>query len=120
MTGRDYLKIWYRVQIGATWLVLALMLVRNYEMGRHYIVTTLVAPLIILAIGLAAANHTAAKRMVTGIITAANSGCCLGRYYPGNHHPLTPTGPWRGVTDDYLLLSDVCALCKRDWRSVDP
>lgn len=52
MTGRDYLKIWYRVQIGATWLVLALMLVRNYEMGRHYIVTTLVAPLIILAIGL--------------------------------------------------------------------
>lgn len=52
MTGRDYLRIWYRVQIGATWLVLALMMIRNFEMGRHQIVSILVAPVIILAIGL--------------------------------------------------------------------
>ncbi|MGM9891159.1 lysostaphin resistance A-like protein [Limosilactobacillus sp.] len=52
MTGRDYLRIWYRVQIGATWLVLVLMMIRNFEMGRHQIVNILVAPVIVLAIGL--------------------------------------------------------------------
>lgn len=52
MTGRDYLKIWYRVQIGATLLVLAAMMVRNFNMGRQHVVTALLAPVIILAIGL--------------------------------------------------------------------
>lgn len=52
MTGRDYLKIWYRVQIGATLFVLAMMMVRNFELGRHHVSTTLLGPVVILAIGL--------------------------------------------------------------------
>lgn len=34
MTGRDYLKIWYRVQIGATLIILTMMMIRNFELGR--------------------------------------------------------------------------------------
>ena len=35
MTGRDYLKIWYRVQIGATLIILMMMMIRNFELGRN-------------------------------------------------------------------------------------
>lgn len=52
MTGRDYLRIWYRVQIGATLFVLAMMMVRNFELGRHQVVVALLGPVVILAIGL--------------------------------------------------------------------
>lgn len=52
MTGRDYLKIWYRVQIGATLFVLAAMMVRNFGLGRQHVVMTLLAPVVILAVGL--------------------------------------------------------------------
>ena len=52
MTGRDYLRIWYRVQIGATLLILAMMMVRNFELGRQMVVTHLLPTVIILAIGL--------------------------------------------------------------------
>lgn len=53
MTGRDYLKIWYRVQIGTTLLVLAMMMVRNFEMGRQRVAGGLLFFVIILVIGLA-------------------------------------------------------------------
>lgn len=51
MTGRDYLRIWYRVQIGATLFVLAMMMVRNFELGRRQVVVALLGPVVILAIG---------------------------------------------------------------------
>ena len=35
MTGNDYLRIWYRVQIGATLVILAMMMIRNYEFNRQ-------------------------------------------------------------------------------------
>ena len=52
MTGRDYLRIWYRVQIGTTLLVLAMMMVRNFEMGRQRVASGLFLLVIILLIGL--------------------------------------------------------------------
>ena len=52
MSGSDYLKIWYRVQIGATLLILAMMMIRNYEFNRHRIATLLLATVVILAIAL--------------------------------------------------------------------
>ena len=52
MSGSDYLKIWYRVQIGATLLILAMMMIRNYEFNRHRVATLLLATVIILAIAL--------------------------------------------------------------------
>lgn len=52
MTGRDYLRIWYRVQIGATLFVLAMMMIRNFELDRHHVATALLGPVLILAIGL--------------------------------------------------------------------
>ncbi|HJA74404.1 MAG TPA: CPBP family intramembrane metalloprotease [Candidatus Limosilactobacillus gallistercoris] len=52
MSGSDYLKIWYRVQIGATLLILAMMMIRNYEFGRHRIAALLLVAVIILAIAL--------------------------------------------------------------------
>ena len=52
MSGSDYLKIWYRVQIGATLLILAMMMIRNYEFGRHRIAVLLLVAVIILAIAL--------------------------------------------------------------------
>ncbi|WP_242360945.1 CPBP family intramembrane glutamic endopeptidase [Limosilactobacillus antri] len=53
MTGRDYLRIWYRVQIGTTLLVLAMMMVRNFELGRQRVASGLLLLVIILLIGLA-------------------------------------------------------------------
>lgn len=53
MSGRDYLKIWYRVQIGATLLILAMMMVRNYEFNRHRVFELLLIMVLVLAIGLA-------------------------------------------------------------------
>lgn len=52
MSGRDYLKIWYRVQIGTTLLILAMMMIRNYEFGRYRVAEILLVTVIILAIGL--------------------------------------------------------------------
>lgn len=52
MTGRDYLRIWYRVQIGTILLVLAMMMVRNFEMGRQRVASGLFLLVIILLIGL--------------------------------------------------------------------
>lgn len=52
MTGNDYLKIWYRVQIGATLVILALMMIRNFELGRT-IAGLILVMVGILAIGLA-------------------------------------------------------------------
>lgn len=52
MSGRDYLKIWYRVQIGATLLILAMMMIRNFGFNRRQIATLLLVMVIILAIGL--------------------------------------------------------------------
>lgn len=52
MSGSDYLKIWYRVQIGATLLILAMMMIRNYEFNRHRIAMLLLATVIILAVAL--------------------------------------------------------------------
>lgn len=52
MSGRDYLKIWYRVQIGATLLILAMMMIRNYGLHRHQIASILLVMVIVLAIGL--------------------------------------------------------------------
>ena len=52
MSGSDYLKIWYRVQIGATLLILAMMMIRNYEFDRHRIAALLLVAVIILAIAL--------------------------------------------------------------------
>ncbi|MEY8441986.1 CPBP family intramembrane glutamic endopeptidase [Lactobacillaceae bacterium 24-114] len=51
MSGRDYLKIWYRVQIGTTLIVLAMMMVRNFELGR-IIWLQLLWMVIVLGIGL--------------------------------------------------------------------
>ena len=51
MTGRDYLKIWYRVQIAATLVILFMMMIRNFELGRN-IWLRLLWMVIILAIGL--------------------------------------------------------------------
>lgn len=51
MTGRDYLKIWYRVQIGATLIILMMMMIRNFELGRN-IWLQLLWMVIILGIGL--------------------------------------------------------------------
>lgn len=52
MSGSDYLKIWYRVQIGATLLILAMMMIRNYEFNRHRIAALLLVAVIILTIAL--------------------------------------------------------------------
>ena len=52
MSGSDYLKIWYRVQIGATLLILAMMMIRNYEFNRHRIAVLLLFTVVILAIAL--------------------------------------------------------------------
>ncbi|MBD7894485.1 CPBP family intramembrane metalloprotease [Limosilactobacillus sp. Sa3CUN2] len=52
MTGRDYLKIWYRVQIGATLIILMMMMIRNFELGRN-IWLQLLWMVIILGLGLA-------------------------------------------------------------------
>ena len=52
MSGTDYLKIWYRVQIGATLLILAMMMIRNYEFNRHRIAVLLLFTVVILAIAL--------------------------------------------------------------------
>lgn len=52
MTGRDYLKIWYRVQIGATLIILLMMMIRNFELGRN-IWLQLLWMVIVLGIGLA-------------------------------------------------------------------
>lgn len=51
MTGRDYLKIWYRVQIAATLVILLLMMIRNFELGRS-IWLRLLWMVLVLAIGL--------------------------------------------------------------------
>ena len=51
MTGRDYLKIWYRVQIGATLIILMMMMIRNFELGRNIWLQVLWM-VIILGIGL--------------------------------------------------------------------
>lgn len=51
MTGRDYLKIWYRVQIGATLIILMMMMIRNFELGRN-IWLQLLWMVIVLGIGL--------------------------------------------------------------------
>lgn len=51
MTGRDYLKIWYRVQIAATLVILFMMMIRNFELGRN-IWLRLLWMVIILGIGL--------------------------------------------------------------------
>lgn len=52
MTGNDYLKIWYRVQIGATLVILAMMMIRNFELHRRIIAMALLIMVGILAIGL--------------------------------------------------------------------
>lgn len=52
MSGSDYLKIWYRVQIGATLLILAMMMIRNYEFNRHRIALLLLCTVAILAVAL--------------------------------------------------------------------
>lgn len=52
MTGNDYLKIWYRVQIGATLVILAMMMIRNFELHRRLISGALLIMVAILAIGL--------------------------------------------------------------------
>lgn len=52
MSGSDYLKIWYRVQIGATLLILAMMMIRNYEFDRRRIAALLLVMVAVLAIGL--------------------------------------------------------------------
>lgn len=52
MSGSDYLKIWYRVQIGATLLILAMMMIRNYEFNRHHIAALLLVAVVILAVAL--------------------------------------------------------------------
>lgn len=52
MTGNDYLKIWYRVQIGATLVILAMMMIRNIELHRRLISAALVIMVGILAVGL--------------------------------------------------------------------
>lgn len=54
MSGSDYLKIWYRVQIGATLLILAMMMIRNYEFNRHRIALLLLCTVAILAVALVA------------------------------------------------------------------
>ena len=52
MTGNDYLRIWYRVQIGATLVILAMMMIRNYEFNRQTVALALLIMVIILGIGL--------------------------------------------------------------------
>lgn len=52
MTGNDYLKIWYRVQIGATLVILAMMMIRNFELHRRLVAEALIIMVGILAIGL--------------------------------------------------------------------
>lgn len=54
MSGSDYLKIWYRVQIGATLLILAMMMIRNYEFNRHRIALLLLCTVAILTVALVA------------------------------------------------------------------
>ncbi|KRM35517.1 CPBP family intramembrane glutamic endopeptidase [Limosilactobacillus pontis] len=54
MSGSDYLKIWYRVQIGAILLILAMMMIRNYEFNRHRIALLLLCTVAILAVALVA------------------------------------------------------------------
>ncbi|WP_076459562.1 CPBP family intramembrane glutamic endopeptidase [Limosilactobacillus caccae] len=53
MTGNDYLKIWYRVQLGAMLVILAMMMIRNIELHRRLISLALVIMVGVLAIGLA-------------------------------------------------------------------
>lgn len=52
MTGNDYLRIWYRVQLGATLTILAMMMIRNYELGRQTVALAVLIMVLILAIGL--------------------------------------------------------------------
>lgn len=52
MSGSDYLRIWYRVQIGTTLLILAMMMIRNYEFDRRRIAAVLLIMVAVLAIGL--------------------------------------------------------------------
>lgn len=54
MSGSDYLKIWYRVQIGATLLILAMMMIRNYEFNRHRIALLLLCTVALLTVALVA------------------------------------------------------------------
>ncbi len=94
MTGRDYLRIWYRVQIGATLLILAMMMVRNFELGRHMVVAHLLPTVIILAIGLV----VELSPNLPDIVKRLNS------WLQGLTQPLIQVVAWDVITREIITL----------------
>lgn len=93
MTGRDYLKIWYRVQIGATLIILMMMMIRNFELGRN-IWLQLLWMVIILGIGLSEELW----KNVPPIISRVN--CWL----QGLAQPIILTFAWGVITREIITV----------------
>lgn len=117
MTGNDYLRIWYRVQIGATLVILAMMMIRNFELHREMISLALLIMVAILAIGLTFELMPRVPMLVKK----------LNAWLQVIAQPLILVFAWdvivreiivllhlpsRGSNnDDFLLFNHVCAIC---------
>lgn len=93
MTGRDYLKIWYRVQIAATLVILLMMMIRNLELGRS-IWLRLLWMVIVLAIGLGIEIWSAAPPI------AQRLNCWLQAVV----QPVVLTFAWGVITREIITL----------------